>query len=328
MSLNLTEQQKRLCNLLQQGLPICPRPFREIAKSLNINEAAVLREVERLRALGVIRRLGAIINYRALGMISTLVAAHIPEPNLQKVVEAINALDNVSHNYLRQHYYNLWFTLLADSAEQIDIVLSELSARFNVDFHSLPAERMFKLDARFDAEENERSFESVERLSTEEDVTLNEQQKMILSKLQSELKPVAEPFGFLCSQGQDRLSVEDVLGIITELIDKGLIRRIAAVLDHRKLGFVANVLFAAEVSQQRIIETGEALAHLPVVSHCCQRKTFENWPYNLFAMMHGKSMADIDRVISKFVEAEGIDSFQLLPTAAELKKEPVKYHFF
>lgn len=67
---------------------------------------------------------------------------------------------------------------------------------------------------------------------------------------------------------------------------------------------------------------------MPVVSHCCQRKTFENWPYNLFAMMHGKSMADIDRVISKFVETEAVNSFQLLPTAAELKKEPVKYHFF
>ena len=328
MSLNLTEQQKQLCNLLQQGLLICPRPFREIAKSLNVDEAAVLREVERLRALGVIRRLGAIINYRALGMISTLVAAHIPQPNLQKVVEAVNALDNVSHNYLRQHYYNLWFTLLADSAEQIDIVLSELSARFNADFHSLPAERIFKLDARFNTEENKRSFESVEKLLTEEVVTLKEQQKMILSKLQSELEPVARPFDFLCSQEQDRLKAEDVLGIITELIDKGLIRRIAAVLDHRKLGFIANVLFAAEVSQQQILRTAEALAGLQVVSHCCQRKTFEDWPYNLFAMMHGKSMADTDRVINRFAEAEKIDSFQLLPTTAELKKEPVKYHFF
>ena len=63
------------------------------------------------------------------------------------------------------------------------------------------------------------------------------------------------------------------------------------------------------------------------VSHCCQRKTFEDWPYNLFAMMHGRSMADIDRAISEFVETEGIDSFQLLPTTAELKKRPVEYRF-
>ena len=120
MNSNLTEQQKQLCNLLQQGLPVCPEPFGEIARSLNTDESAVLREVEMLRASGVIRRLGAIINYRALGMTSTLVAAHIPQPNLQKVVEAVNALENVSHNYLRRHHYNLWFTLLADSAEQID----------------------------------------------------------------------------------------------------------------------------------------------------------------------------------------------------------------
>jgi len=129
----------------------------------------------------------------------------------------------------------------------------------------------------------------------------------------------------LCGEG---LGKEDVLRIIKELIDKGVIRRIAAVVDHRKLGFVVNVLFACEVPQERIIAAGQRLACFKMVSHCYQRETFENWPYNLFAMMHGQSMGQIQHVINKFTEAEKIDSFQLLPTAAELKKQPVRHKFY
>jgi len=100
------------------------------------------------------------------------------------------------------------------------------------------------------------------------------------------------------------------------------------VVDHRKLGFVANVLFAAEVPQARIVKAGKRLARSEIVSHCYERETFENWPYNLFAMMHGRSMGQIQHVIDEFVEAEKIDSFRLLPTKAELKKQPVKHKFY
>jgi len=134
----------------------------------------------------------------------------------------------------------------------------------------------------------------------------------------------SEPFDFLCSESLER---EDVLRIITELIEKGVIRRIAATVAHHKLGFVANVLFAGEVPQDRIVEAGEKLARFGMVSHCYERKTFGDWPYNLFAMMHGRSMGEIQRAIDKFTEAEKIDSFELLPTVAELKKQPVRYQF-
>jgi DNA-binding Lrp family transcriptional regulator len=143
--------------------------------------------------------------------------------------------------------------------------------------------------------------------------------------LQDDLQLTEEPFAFLCGEG---LAKQDVLRIIKELIDKGVIRRIAAVVDHRKLGFVVNVLFAGQVPQDRIIEAGQRLARFAIVSHCYQRETFENWPYNLFAMLHAKSMGQIQHVINRFVEAENIESFQLLPTVTELKKQPVRYKFY
>ena len=339
MVLSLTKFQKKLCNVLQEDLPICWQPFDDLAKYLGTDEKTLLREIKQLKKLGIVRRMHALINYHTLGLTSTLVAAHVPADCLQAVAEAVNALENVSHNYLRQHHYNLWFTLQARNTQDIDLTLSNLSGRFDIDFYSLPVERVFKLDVRFDAESEgttadgllqdvtniqKAPFSRSDTLDPAQagTVELNENQKRILSELQEELHLTSEPFAFLCSEG---LGQEDLLRTIQELIDKGVIRRIAAVIDHRKLGFVANVMFAGQVPQDSIVQAGESLARFGIVSHCYERRTFEDWPYNLFAMMHARSMGEIQHVINRFVESEKIDSFELLPTAKELKKQPVKY---
>jgi len=321
----LRKLQKQLCNVLQDGLPICPKPYDDLAKYLNNNEETILQEIRELKESGVIRRICALINSLALGMTGTLVAAHIPEENLQEVAEAVNSLENVSHNYLREHYYNLWFTLQAESPKQIEVTVSNLSGRFGIDFYSLPIERVFKLDVRFDVEGEGQMPGDIEQIPKSKTVELNEDEKQILWKLEDDLDVISEPFDFLCSEG---LETEGVLRIIQGLIDKGVIRRIAAIVDHRKLGFVANILFCSEVPRNRIVEAGEALARFGAVSHCYERKAVEDWPYNLFAMMHGKSMGEIQHVINKFAESEKIDSFELLPTAVELKKQPVKHRFY
>jgi len=378
LSVHLTKLQKRLCNELQDGLPICDKPFDDLAKYLGSDEETVLHQIRQLKQAGIIRRIGALLDYRALGLTSTLVAAHIPQENLREVAEVVNSLPEVSHNYRRAHHFNLWFTLQGESDKQIEQTLANLAERFDIDFHSLPVKRVFKLDVRFDAESEGQLSGDVEEATTEEvkkkkvephghspwhlhlrrnppkhpptlklrripfshsstgkthgflrrrvkaKVELNESEKKILAQLQPDLELTSRPFELLC--GED-LGEKEVLEIIKGLIDKGAIRRIAAVVDHRKLGFVDNVLFCSEVPESTVVQAGQRLARFGIVSHCYERDTFEGWPYNLFAMMHARSMGEIQHVINKFVEAEGIDSFELLPTAAELKKRPVKYHF-
>ncbi|MBA7474686.1 hypothetical protein ES707_10040 [subsurface metagenome] len=324
MTLRLTKLQKQLCSILQDGLPICQRPFDDIARFMGITEQTVLQQTTKLKEAGVIRRLNALINYRTLGLSSTLVAAHIPQESLPEVTAAVNSLENVSHNYLRTHHYNLWFTLQTGSPEEANIALANLSARFGLDFHSLPVEHIFKLDVRFDPDNLNELLDSTPQPPTREIVRLSDSEKLLLAKLQNDLQVIPKPFDFLC--GKD-LAIEDILRILTELTDKGVIRRIAAVVDHHKLGFVANVLFVAKVSPDRIVEAGNALARFGIVSHCYRRHSFENWPYNLFAMMHSRSMGEIQHIIDKFTRAQEIDSFELLPTAAELKKQPIKYRF-
>jgi len=324
VTVHLTKLQKKLCNSLQQGLPISQKPYADLARKLNSDEQTILREVKKLKEAGIIRRVCAIINTRALGRVSTLVTAHISEENLGEVAGAVNSLEGVSHNYLRKHYYNLWFTLQAESREQIEVEVSKLSARFGTEFHNLPVKRVFKLDVRFDAESKGQPLGDVEQVLGSEAVQLNETEKKMLSKLQDDLKVTNKPFNFLCGEG---FEVEKVLQIIQELIDKRVIRRVAAVVNHRKLGFAANVMFCSKVNEDRIADAGKALARFGVVSHCYERETIANWPYNLYAMMHGRSMGEIQHVTSKFTESEGIDSFELLPTEEELKKKPVKYRF-
>ncbi len=323
--MHLTALQRQLCNLLQDGLPICARPFAEIARDIGSSEKEIVQQLRRLKESGIIRRIGVIINYQSLGKTGTLVAAAVPEQILGEVIETVNCLDGVSHNYLRRHHYNLWFTLQADSVEEIQAELAKLSARFHIEFHSLPVVRIFKLNARFDAQGREQILgsDAAETPKTEA-VELTGIQSQILTKLQEPADLSAEPFARLCEQG---LEIEEVLRTIKELSDKGVIRRIAAIVDHRKLGFVANILFAAKVTEDRIDQAGRKLSNFSLVSHCYQRRTLEQWPYNLYAMMHGKSIGQIQHVIDKFIEAEKVESFELLPTRAELKKQPVKHRF-
>jgi DNA-binding Lrp family transcriptional regulator len=322
----LTQFQKLLCIRLQEPLPLHAKPFAEIAKDFECDEQTVLMEIAALQSAGVIRRIGPVIDYRAIGRTGTLAVAHVPDEILPQVIEAVNSLKDVSHNYLREHYYNLWFTLQGDSQRQIELVLSKFSDRFDAEFHSLPVRRTFKLDVRFDAdsEGDERIFSEVGNIVETEPVKLSERQKIVLAKLQKTLPVTGNPFQGLCEPGLDE---KEVIEVIAGLIDKGVIRRLAAVVDHRRLGFAANVLFACEVSEEKTAHLGRQLACFRAVSHCYERTVFPGWPYNLFAMMHAKSMGEIQRIIDSFAVSERIDSYILLPTTAELKKQPVKYTF-
>ena len=317
---NLTAFDKRLCNELQTEVPVAERPFALLACILKSSENEVIKHTRRLIKLGIIRRLGVSINWRALGKASTLVATHIDQNDLKKVASTINKLPGVSHNYLREHYYNLWFTLRADSQKDLNIILKKLSKRFGVKFNSLSVVRTFKLDARFDATSNgKRLLLERGRLRSEERkrITISKIDERILKGLQGGLKVVRRPFDFI---SKDKFEIFDGLIHISGMIHSGIINRLGAMVNHNKLGFTANAMFACEVKKSRVDEIGKKLAALQIVSHCYEREIFKGWPYNIFAMMHSSNIKDIHRTVERFVRKDGIKSFAILPTAAKLKK--------
>jgi len=315
----LTAFEKRLCNELQNGLPIAERPFAWIARTLQTDEDNVISRTKILIKKGVIRRFGPVINWRSLGKFSTLVTAHIEKKNLPKVIKAVNNLDGVSHNYLRNHHFNLWFTLRGDSQKQVNAILKKLSKRFKIKFFSLPVIRAFKLDVRFDALSGGRRLLSLsaERCPLNaERCTLNAIDNRILQRLQEGIKVVKRPFYFFDEDFENY----DCLIHLSGMIHDGIIYRIGAIANQRLLGFTANAMFVCNVPQSRVIKAGKKLASLNNVSHCYERKSFKGFPYILYGMMHGKSLAGLYELARKFVKSQKIKQWELLETVERLKR--------
>ncbi|MFC1867724.1 AsnC family transcriptional regulator [Thermodesulfobacteriota bacterium] len=142
---------REILNEIQSGFPITSRPYLELGKQLDLSENEVLERVERLKAEGVIRRIGANFNSRKLDFTSTLCAAKVPEDKIKGFVEVVNRYKGVTHNYLRDHDYNIWFTFIAPDTAYIDSALQGISEITGVnDILNLPAIRMFKIKVDFE----------------------------------------------------------------------------------------------------------------------------------------------------------------------------------
>jgi DNA-binding Lrp family transcriptional regulator len=146
----LDDLDRAILNEIQSHFPIEARPYAEVGKKLGTSEAEVLARVQRLADTGVIRRIGANFTSRKLGYTSTLCAAHVPEPQLEGFVAAVNRHPGVTHNYLRRHHFNVWFTLIAESTERLAQILAEISRDSGVpEVLSLPAQKVFKIKVDF-----------------------------------------------------------------------------------------------------------------------------------------------------------------------------------
>jgi DNA-binding Lrp family transcriptional regulator len=142
---------RKIINAIQSDFPISPRPYRELGKRLHLPEDEILKRVKALKASGVIRRIGGNFHSHRLSHTSTLCAARVPEEKIEDFVEVVNGYPGVTHNYLRKHDYNVWFTFIAPSMSHIQNALKEISAKTGVKkIYSLPAVRMFKIKVDFE----------------------------------------------------------------------------------------------------------------------------------------------------------------------------------
>lgn len=149
----LDSLDRRLLDIIQTDFPLVPRPYAELGQRLGISEEQALERVRALRAKKIIRRLGANFQSAKLGFVSTLCAAKVPEEKLEMFIQEVNAQPGVTHNYLRDHRYNVWFTLISPSREQSRKILDQISARTNVAILDLPAARLFKIRVDFRMQE-------------------------------------------------------------------------------------------------------------------------------------------------------------------------------
>ncbi len=147
----MDETDKKILNIIQTDFPVHAEPFNVLAKIIGIDEDEVLKRVKKLKETGIIRRMGAVFDTRKLGFASTLCAARVSKEKLKEFVEIVNSYPGVTHNYRRNHEYNVWFTFMASTEEEIKESLTEISEKSGVsDILNMPAKQNFKIDVSFD----------------------------------------------------------------------------------------------------------------------------------------------------------------------------------
>ncbi len=147
--MEMDELDRRLLDVLQTDFPLVPRPYAEMAERLGSTEDEIFTRVRRMRQSGLVRRLGANFQSTKLGFVSTLCAAKVPEDRLDAFVTDVNAQPGVTHNYLRDHAYNVWFTLISPSREAERETLEGIERRTGIDVLNLPATKFFKIRVDF-----------------------------------------------------------------------------------------------------------------------------------------------------------------------------------
>ena len=251
-------------------------------------------------------------------------AARIPSERLAETAARISRLGGVTHNYERQHAYNLWFTLTAPSPEALEQTLDQLRRQAGLEFHSLPALSVYKIRVQFDlADEVEDAATAPPPSPSATVAPLSKQQKELVRLLQEGLAAEREPFAAAAA----RLGwpVGQVVEQVRQWLVDGVIRRFGAVLRHHELGFRANGMVVFRLPPDRIDAAGRAMAARREVSHCYQRPPLPDFPYNLYAMTHGRSEEDVRAAAAEMARGAGAETFEVLFSVREFKKASMRY---
>jgi DNA-binding Lrp family transcriptional regulator len=325
----LDETDRRLLNLLQGSFPLAERPYAEVARQAELTEDEVLRRTRRLLDERIIREVTPIFDTRVLGYSSMLVAAKVDPEHPWRAAKIINSHPGVSHNYLRDHDFNLWFTIATEPGSRLGLqgtldVLAELTGAESV--RQLPTLRLFKIRMDLEMEKGTDTLAAVAEAvdhKEPEAIELWELDVAVIRATQGPMEPVATPFD--AAAGRLGMSVPALLDHLESMRERRALRRVAAILFHRRAGFSANGMGVWQVPEERILELGPRMASFRGISHCYQRPTYADWPYSVFTMAHGRSKHECDAILDSIAADTGIDGRRTLYSSTEFKKIRMLY---
>ncbi|MFC7154057.1 Lrp/AsnC family transcriptional regulator [Halomarina halobia] len=347
---------RAILNAFQGGFPVVEWPFEPAAAALrdrgvSVSADDLLARVRRLDEEGVLTRFGALVNAEAIGGTATLVAMHAPEERFDEVVELVNAHREVAHNYEREHpHLNVWFVVSvaggdgdarsdADGGgetapDRVEAVLADIEAETGQPTYNMPKRREFRVEAKFlldgpipdgdvDLSHLGPSVEPSGR------ATLTPAERDLVLEIQGGLPLTATPYADVADAiGRD---AEWVVRTIKRFDAEGKVRRVGVIPNHYALGYTENGMTVWNVPDDVVETVGPAVASLDFVTHCYQRPRHEPvWPYNFFAMTHGRSEAEsrerIERVRGVMSEHwdVGEDDWDTLFSTRILKKTGIR----
>lgn len=325
----IDDVDRRVLNLMQGSFPLEPRPYASVAATAELTEADVMARVQRLLDDRIIRQVTPIYDTRALGYGSMLVAAKVDPEHPWRAAKIINSHPGVSHNYLRNHEFNMWFTLAVEGDSKLGLqgtldILQELTGAESI--RQLPTLKLFKIrmELEMDGDTKSLSTEGVAQKPVDlEGVAYDEFDREVIRKTQGDMPVVSEPYA--PAAAALGIEVDALLEHMAGMKERGILRRVAAILYHRRAGFSANGMGVWKVPPDRIAEFGPRMASFRGISHCYERPTYEDWPYSVFTMAHGRSKEECDAILDAIADEFGISERATLYSSTEFKKIRLLY---
>lgn len=293
-----------LANRWQRGFPLASRPFGEIARQAGLAEAAVLEAYRRLQHDGVIDRIGPVYRPNAVGA-SSLAAMAVPRERLEAVARFVSEQPGVNHNYQRGHAYNLWFVATAPGSAEVQRTLSRIEHATGLPVLRLPLVEEYHVDLGFDLDTH-----AVPRAAAPANVVpeTTEEEKALVRHTVRGLPLVAEPYAEVAKALG--ASEADVLGALERMLADGRVRRLGAVIRHRRLGYAANAMAVWDVPDEQVAGVAPLLARDPAVTLCYRRaRALPQWPYNLYCMVHGRERSRVAERIARMSAGYGLARF-------------------
>lgn len=328
----LDEADKRLMNLLQSSFPLDPEPFALIAVEAQLELDDVLARTRRLLEQRIIREITPIFDTRALGYDSMLVAAKVDSEHPQRAAQIVNSHPGVSHNYLRTHDFNLWFTIATppDSKLGLEGTLQVLMRETGAEsMRQLPTLTLFKINMNLEMEKGTEVLSATVDASPPRELeaqAYDDRDVAVIRALQGPMDAVERPYD--AAAEELGIGTDDLLEHLRGMTDRKLLRRVAAILFHRRAGFSANGMGVWKVPEEEIMEIGRRMASFRGISHCYQRPTYPDWPYSVFTMAHGRSKEECDAILDSIAAECGMgpDDRATLYSSTEYKK--IRLHYF
>jgi siroheme decarboxylase len=325
----LDDLDKRLLNLMQGRFPIAPRPYQQVAKEAGIEEQEVIAHVNRLVDERIIRQVTPIFDTRALGYSSMLVAAKVDPEHPWRAANIINEHPGVSHNYLRNHEFNIWFTIATEPGSPLGLdgtleVLAKIAGAESI--RQLPTLKLFKIRMDLEMEGGTEALAKAVEVAPPaetEPQPYDDFDIAVIRATQGDMAIISEPY----APAAQELGIPQA-SLLTHLHgmrERRLLRRVAAILYHRRAGFSANGMGVWKVPDERITELGPRMAAFRGISHCYQRPTYADWPYSIFTMAHGRSKEECDAILDSIAAETGIADRATLYSSTEFKKIRLLY---
>jgi len=325
------ELDKEILDIVQKEIPLVPEPFKVMAEKIGTTEEVLLERLNNMKG-NEIRQMSAIFDTKALGYKSSLVAARIAPEKLDEMAKVFNQHPGITHNYKRNHDFNLWFTIAVPPNSRFGLeksveILGEMAQVESI--RLLPTLKLYKIGVQLDVKKESEANEKAAPNYTEEmrleamKKGLNDLDIKVIRELQKDLEIVSRPFDqWAANIG---MTTEQLLAHAEDFVERGQMRRFSAVLNHRKAGFRANGMGVWHVPEEKADEIGMKMGSFRAVSHCYLRPIYPDWRYNIFTMVHGRDMEECEQILQAIEDETGITDRITLYSTKEYKKTRVSY---